>query len=89
MSPVTRIPGQMPWLRSIAELISGMVILFQHEDDDLIEATVIRREGPVVIRVVNPSDPQAFAQLKCECRHQILGRLGSREASHKRFDARN
>ena len=47
-----------------------MVILFQHEDDDLIEAAVNRREGPVFIRVVDPSHAQAIAQPECESRHQ-------------------
>jgi hypothetical protein len=43
-----------------------MIIFFQHESDDLIEAAVNRCEGPFLIRVVDPGHAQAFAQLECE-----------------------
>jgi hypothetical protein len=60
-----------------------MVILFQNEDDDLIEAAVNRREGPALIRVVDPSHAQAFAQLECESRHQEANRSWVTEVAAK------
>jgi hypothetical protein len=60
-----------------------MVILFQNEDDDLIEAAVDRCEGPVLIRVVDPDSAQAFAQLECERGYQEANRSWGAEAAAK------
>ena len=53
-----------------------MVIIFQHKNEDLIEAAVHRREAPDLIRVVDPDHAQPFAQMECDSGHQEGNRPG-------------
>jgi hypothetical protein len=51
-----------------------MVILLQHEADNLIGAAVNHLEGSDLIRVVDSGHAQAFAQLGGESGHQEVNR---------------
>jgi hypothetical protein len=53
-----------------------VIILPQHESDDLIKTAVDRQKGPDLIAVVNPSHTQALAQMEGDSGHKQDSRTG-------------